>query len=38
MENRIAEREWRMRARVLARELTELDQIDPDIVERIVRK
>ena len=30
--------EWRMHARVLARELTELDEIDPDIVEWIVRR
>ncbi|BCG87061.1 MULTISPECIES: hypothetical protein [unclassified Mesorhizobium] len=38
VENRIAEREWRMHARVLARELTELDEIDPDILDWIVRK
>jgi len=38
VENRITEREWRMHARVLARELTELDEIDPDIVEWIVRR
>ena len=38
VENRIAEREWRMHARVLARELTELDEIDPDILDWIVRR
>jgi hypothetical protein len=38
VESRIAEREWRMHARVLARELTEIDEIDPEIVEWIVRK
>ncbi|MBE1710670.1 MULTISPECIES: hypothetical protein [Mesorhizobium] len=38
VEHRVAEREWRMHARVLARELTELDEIDPDILDWIVRK
>lgn len=38
VEKRIAEREWRMHARLLARELTELDEIDPDILDWIVRK
>ena len=38
VEGRIAEREWRMHARVLARELTEIDEIDPAIVEWIVRR
>ncbi|TRC72530.1 hypothetical protein FJV83_27570 [Mesorhizobium sp. WSM4307] len=37
-ENRIAEREWRMHAKLLARELTGLDDIDPDILDWIVRK
>lgn len=38
VENRIAEREWRMHARVLAIEFTELDEIDPDILDWIVAK
>jgi hypothetical protein len=37
VERRIAQREWRMHATLLARELTELDEIDPDIVDWIVR-
>jgi hypothetical protein len=37
VENRIVERESRMHARTLARELTELDEIDPDILEWITR-
>lgn len=38
VERCIAEREWRMQATLLARELTELDDIDEDIVDWIVRK
>lgn len=37
VEKRIAQREWRMHATLLARELTDLDEIDPDIVDWIVR-
>ena len=38
VERRVAEREWRMHATALARELTELDEIDPEILDWIVRK
>ncbi|MBB6412463.1 hypothetical protein [Mesorhizobium sangaii] len=38
VERLIAKREWRMNATLLARELTELDEIDPDILKWIVRK
>jgi len=38
VERRIAKREWRMHATLLARELTELDEIDPEILDWIVRK
>jgi len=38
VERRITEREWRMHARLLARELTELDDVDADIIDWIVRR
>lgn len=38
VENRIAEQEWRMHAAELALELTDIDEIDPDILDWIVAK
>lgn len=38
VENRIAEQEWRMHAEELARELTDIDEIDPDVLDWIVAK
>lgn len=38
VENRIARREWRLHAEVLARDLTEVEEIDPDIVTWIMAR
>ncbi|KRB23396.1 MULTISPECIES: hypothetical protein [Mesorhizobium] len=38
VENRIAEQQWRMHAEELVRELTGIDEIDPDVLDWIVAK
>jgi hypothetical protein len=38
VERRVADRDRRQYARLLALELTDLDEIDPDILDWIVRK
>jgi len=38
VENRIAEQQWRMHAEELALELTDIDEIDPDVLDWIVAK